>query len=194
MHRSLRAAFVVLVSGIIAFAASPSAAEDRDGLQELSVNTGYGWSQRDNIQVVPLYLRFGWNFPDLIDEPLHDHNINFEWYLEPWISGVKNHQNAVEFGLTMLGLKLEYDQGQQVVPFGIAGTGPMYTGLQGANLSGPFEFASFGGGGIKLFLTQQLALSFQYRFRHISNAGIKEPNPGLNTQFVLIGLESYPGR
>jgi len=194
MHRSLRAVFVVLACGIIAFAASPSAAEDRDGLQELSVNTGYGWSQRDNIQVVPLYLRFAWNFPDVIDDPLHEHNINFRWYLEPWISGVKDHQNAVEFGLTMLGLKLEYDQGQQVVPFGIAGTGPMYTGLQGERLSGPFEFGSFGGGGIELFLTQQLALSFQYRFRHISNAGIKEPNPGLNTQFVLIGLESYPGR
>ena len=194
MHRSLRAVFVFLVAGIIAFTASPSAAEDRNGLQELSVNTGYGFSQRDNIQFVPLYLRFAWNFPDVIDEPLHDHNINFRWYLEPWIAGVKNHQNAVEVGLTPIGLKLEYDQGQQVVPFGIAGIGAMYTGLQGAELSGPFEFASFGGGGIKLFLTEQLALSFQYRFRHISNAGIKEPNRGLNSQFVLIGLESYPGR
>ena len=46
-----------------------------------------------------------------------------------------------------IGLKLEYDQGQQVVPYLIAGTGVMYTGLGGYDLSGPFEFASFGGGG-----------------------------------------------
>lgn len=194
MHRLLRAAFVVLVAEIIAFTASPSAAGDRDGLQELAVDTGYGWSQRDNVQVIPLYLRFAWNFPDVIDEPLADHNINLKWYIEPWIAGVTNHQNAIEVGLTPIGLKLEYDAGQQVVPFTMAGIGAMYTGLQGINLAGPFEFASFGSVGLRVFLTDQLALSFSYRYRHISNAGLKDPNRGLNTQFVLIGLESYPGR
>src|SRR5256885_15328741 len=104
MHRSLRAALVVMVSAVVALASSASLAGNRDGLQEISVNTGYGFSQRDNIQVMPLYLRLGWYFPDIIDEPLASHNINFEWYLEPWIAGVKNQQNAIEVGLTPSGL------------------------------------------------------------------------------------------
>ena len=75
-----------------------------------------------------------------------------------------------------------------------AGTGVMYTGLGGYELSGPFEFASFGGAGIELFLTDQLAMSFSWRIRHISNAGIEQPNPGLNTQFVMLGFDWFPKR
>jgi hypothetical protein len=194
MPRSLRTAIAALALAIIALAPEPGIAGERSGLQELSVSTGYGFSDRGNVQVVPLYARFAWLFPDVIDEPLARHDLNLKWFLEPWIAGVTNHQNAIEVGITPIGLKFEYDAGQQVVPFLIAGTGAMYTGLQGLELGGPFEFASFGGAGINLFLTDQLALSFSWRWRHISNAGIKEPNRGLDTQFILIGLESYPGR
>ena len=194
MPRSLRTAVAALVLATIALAPDPGTAGERSGLQELAVSTGYGFSDRGNVQVVPLYARFAWLFPDVIDEPLARHDLNLKWFLEPWIAGVTNHQNAIEVGITPIGLKFEYDAGQQVVPFLIAGTGAMYTGLQGLELGGPFEFASFGGAGINLFLTDQLALSFSWRWRHISNAGIKEPNRGLDTQFILIGLESYPGR
>jgi hypothetical protein len=194
MLRSLRARILTLtVLTALALPALAGAGE-RSGLQELAVNTGYGFSERGNVQVVPLYARFAWLFPDVIDEPLARHNVNFKWFLEPWIAGVTNHQDAIEVGITPIGLKLEYDAGQQVVPFLIAGTGAMYTGLQGLQLGGPFEFASFGGAGIELFLTDTLAMSFQWRWRHISNAGLEDPNRGLDTQFVLIGLESYPRR
>jgi hypothetical protein len=200
MHRSLRAALVLVVLATIASASTPSLAApaaadtNRSGLQEFSLTTGYGFSQKGNVQIVPLYARFAWYFPDLIDEPLAQHNLNLEWFIEPWIAGVTNHQNAIEVGVTPIALKLDYDAGQQVVPFVWGGTGAMYTGLQGLKLGGPFEFASFAGGGIHLFLTDQWALSFSYRIRHISNARIKQPNSGLNTQFILIGLENFPGR
>ena len=52
----------------------------------------------------------------------------------------------------------------------------------------------FGGAGIELFLTDQLAMSFSWRIRHISNAGIEQPNPGLNTQFVMLGFDWFPKR
>src|SRR5262245_3995951 len=102
MPRRFRPAFSILVSGIIALAALPptAVAGDRDGLQELAVTTGYGFSTRDNVQVVPLYLRFGWHFPEVIDEPLARNNLNLKWFLEPWIAGVTNHQNAIEVGIT----------------------------------------------------------------------------------------------
>jgi len=194
MHRPSRAAILVLVSAIIAVSTAPTGAAERSGAQELAVTTGYGFSERGNVQVVPLYVRAAWLFPDVIDEPLARNNLNLKWFIEPWIAGATNHQDAIEVGITPLALKFEYDAGQQVVPYVELGTGVMYTGLQGLQLGGPFEFASFGGAGIHLFLTDQLALSFSYRWRHISNAGIEQPNRGLDTQFVLIGLESFPGR
>jgi len=194
MHLSLRVATCGLALAALALTPSTARAGERSGLQELAITTGYGFSDRGNVQIVPLYARFAWLFPDVIDEPLARNNLNLKWFLEPWIAGVTNHQNAIEVGITPIGLKLDYDAGQQVVPFVIAGTGAMYTGLQGLQLGGPFEFASFGGAGIELFLTDTLAMSFQWRWRHISNAGLKDPNRGLDTQFVLIGLDSYPRR
>lgn len=194
MSLSLRAATWLLAIGILALTPSSGRAGERSGLQELAVTTGYGFSDRGNVQIVPLYARFAWLFPEVIDEPLARNDLNLKWFLEPWIAGVTNHQDAIEVGITPIGLKLDYDAGQQVVPFVIAGTGAMYTGLQGLDLGGPFEFASFGGAGIELFLTDTLAMSFQWRWRHISNAGLKDPNRGLDTQFVLIGLDSYPRR
>lgn len=195
MLRSLRPTLLAFVVGLALSVTSPAAAEDRNGLQELAFTTAYGFSDEHPIEVIPLYARFAWLFPDVIDEPLHSVNLNLKWFLEPWVAGVTSpKQNAIEFGITPIGLKLEYDQGQQVVPYLIAGTGVMYTGLGGYELSGPFEFASFGGAGIELFLTDQLAMSFSWRIRHISNAGIEQPNPGLNTQFVMVGLDWFPKR
>jgi hypothetical protein len=196
MLRSMRARILILTLAVctLCSAATAAWAGERSGLQELAVNTGYGFSERGNVQVVPLYVRAAWLFPDVIDEPLAANHLNLKWFLEPWIAGVTNHQNAIEVGITPIGLKLEYDAGQQIVPFVIAGTGVMYTGLQGLQLGGPFEFASFGGAGIELFLTDTLAMSFQWRWRHISNAGIEDPNRGLDTQFVMIGLDSFPAR
>ncbi|MBY0275167.1 acyloxyacyl hydrolase [Candidatus Binatia bacterium] len=196
MLRSLRSTLLVLAFGLALAIPSPNAAaEDRNGLQELAFTTAYGFSDKHGIEVIPLYARFAWLFPDVIDEPLHGVNLNLKWFLEPWVAGVTSpKQNAIEFGITPIGLKLEYDAGQQVVPYLIAGTGVMYTGLGGYQLSGPFEFASFGGAGIELFLTDQLAMSFSWRIRHISNAGIEQPNPGLNTQFVMLGFDWFPKR
>ena len=160
----------------------------RSGLQEVGVMSGYGWSDRDNVQFGPLFVHFGWFLPDVIDEPLSRVGLNLKWVVEPWVAGVTNHQNAIEFGVSPLLFKLDYDRGQRVVPFFFGGEGVLYTGLQGIDISGPFEFSSFAGGGLHFFLTDQWSLSVSYRLRHISNAGISHPNRGLNTNFVLLGL------
>lgn len=195
MLRSLRPTVVALAAGLALILPSAAAASDRNGLQELAFTTGYGFSNRGDAQIVPLYARAAWLFPDPIDDTLASANLNLKWFLEPWVAGITSlKQDAIEFGITPIGLKLEYDAGQQVVPYIIGGIGVMYTGLGGLKLSGPFEFASFGGAGIELFLTDTMALSFSWRIRHISNAGIEEPNRGLNTQFVMVGLDFFPKR
>src|SRR5262249_43707680 len=152
---------------------------------------GYGPSDRGNAEIVPLFMHAAWLFPRVIDEPLARHHLDLKWVIEPWVAGITDHSDAVEFGANLIFLKLDYDQGQRVVPFLSGGEGAMYTGLQGLGLAGPFEFSSAGGAGVDIFLTQQLALSLSYRFRHISNAGVKDPNRGLNTNFFLIGLEKF---
>jgi hypothetical protein len=180
---------------VLCLAASALAADgDRSGLRELGAATGYGPSSRGNVQVVPLFVRGAWLLPRFIDEPLSKWHLDLEWAPEGWLAGVTDGQNAIEVGLNPIVFKLNYDRGQTFVPFGTFGVGVMYTGLQGLELGGPFQFDSFAGVGLHTFLTPTLALTLSWRLRHISNAGIKEPNRGLNTNFFLIGLDYFPWR
>jgi hypothetical protein len=187
----------LLLSILIAaasFGALPALAEDRTGVQEWGLLSGYGPSD-DDIFLVPLFARAAWLLPDVVDEPLHEYDLNLKWVVEGWIAGVFDAPgDAFEAGIAPIVLKLDYDAGQRFVPYGIGGVGAMYTGLQGHKLAGPFEFASFVGVGLHTFLSDQVALTLSWRVRHISNAGLKPPNAGLNTNFFLIGLESFPKR
>lgn len=197
----MRPTFGLLLSISLFFATAATATadpgatvDDRTGVQEWGVLGSYGPSSRDDIFIMSLMGRAGWFLPDLIDDPLHEYDLNLRWMLEGWVGWVANGQDAFEGGVNPIVLKLDYDAGQRFVPFGIGGVGAMYTGLQGQDLGGPFEFDSFVGVGLHTFLDDRTALTLSWRIRHISNASIKQPNRGLNTNFFTIGLEFFPKR
>lgn len=196
MQRFLQLLVIIpLAVGLFGAAPAPAAAEDRTGVQEWGLLSGYGPSSRDDIFLVPLFGRAAWLLPDIVDEPLHEYDLNLKWVVEAWIAGVFDAPgDAFEAGIAPIVFKLDYDAGQRFVPYGIGGVGAMYTGLQGQELGGPFEFASFVGVGLHTFLSDNVALTLSWRIRHISNAGIKRPNRGLNTNFFLVGLEFFPKR
>jgi opacity protein-like surface antigen len=50
-----------------------------------------------------------------------------------------------------------------------------------------FNFLEQGAAGAHYYLNNNLAITADYRFRHVSNAGIDEPNGGINTSFFLLG-------
>jgi hypothetical protein len=54
-----------------------------------------------------------------------------------------------------------------------------------------FQFNLQGGFGCYYFLKDNLALTLQYRFLHLSNACIELPNMGVNTNIICIGLSRY---
>jgi hypothetical protein len=167
---------------------------DRRGLRELGFRVGYGYSTREDVQVIPFYAHAGWLLPELIDAPLRSWNLDLEYVLEGWIAGVTGPQDAIEVGINPIGFKLAYDAGQTVVPYFAGGVGILYTGLQGIELGGPFEFNETAGVGVEAFVEQGLALTVGFRYRHISNAGIEDENMGLDTLFGTIGLSWYPRR
>jgi hypothetical protein len=175
----------VLVAALLALAvalgaADEAAAGERRGVQEYGFTTGFGQSERENVQIIPLYGHVGWFLCDAIDEG--------------WVAGVHNPSDAVEFGVNPVTFKLSYDRGQAVVPYFHGGAGVMYTSLQGIGLGGPFEFDEVAGVGVNVFLERDLALSLGYRFRHVSNAELGSENFGLDTHFVLVGVDWMPRR
>lgn len=167
----------------------------RHGLQQYGALLGYGWSQQRQIGVIPVFAHAGWAFWDVIDRPLRRWHLDLNYVLEGWIAGLNApYTSAVEFGINPLSARIAYDAGQQFVPYLQAGVGVMYTSIQGARLGGPFEFDEYGAVGLELYCTRNYALTIEYRYRHMSNAGINDDNRGLDTSFVLFGFTKHPQR
>ncbi|MEW6269739.1 MAG: acyloxyacyl hydrolase [Thermodesulfobacteriota bacterium] len=185
---------LLIAAALLLLCAGAARAGERDGVQEYGFTTGFGQSERENVQVIPLYGHVGWFLWDAVDEPLARHHLDLKIVVEGWVAGVHDPQDAVEFGINPVTFKLSYDRGQTVVPYFHGGAGVMYTGLGGIGLGGPFEFDEVVGVGFDVFVERGLALSLGYRFRHVSNADISSENFGLDTHFVLIGLDWLPKR
>jgi len=75
-------------------------------------------------------------------------------------------------------------------PFIEGGGGPLWTDLGGRvpEQPGQFNFVLWSGVGCAWLLTPQWALNVGYRFVHISNAGTRTPNSGLNFGLPFTGL------
>jgi len=78
----------------------------------------------------------------------------------------------------------------RVVPFFDAGAGIQYTTLhtRAPELSGGLQFSPQGGFGVQYFFNPQRALVIEYRYMHMSNAGIEAPNHGFNASMLSIGF------
>ena len=71
--------------------------------------------------------------------------------------------------------------------------GPFYTDLGGRipEESSRFNFILTAGGGLSWFFTSQFSFNVGYRFHHISNAGTRMPNLGLNSSLPFGGFSFY---
>jgi opacity protein-like surface antigen len=174
---------------------APDGTASRHGVQHWGLKLGYGWSTQRQTGVIPFYGQVGWSFPDWLDRPLLRWHLDLQYVLEAWAGGTNSpYTSAFEIGVNPISLRLSWDRGQQFVPFVQGGLGVMYTSLQGVRTGGPFQFDELFGAGIEAFVSKRFALTVEYRYRHMSNAGIYEDNRGLDTQFVLIGITEHPQR
>ena len=75
-----------------------------------------------------------------------------------------------------------------VQPYAEVGVGMLYNDLKNFSLSSRLLFSVNGAGGVEIPVTERVGLTAGYRFRHISNAGQDENNPGLNTNIFCTGV------
>lgn len=81
----------------------------------------------------------------------------------------------------------------QVRPYVEFAGGPFWTDLGGRvpEESSRFNFVLTAGFGLSWFITPQTSLNVGYRFHHISNAGTRYPNLGLNASLPFGGFSFY---
>ncbi len=90
-------------------------------------------------------------------------------------------------------IKYLFEGTHRIRPYVEFAGGPFYTDLGGRipEESARFNFVLTAGGGISWFITPQLSLNAGYRFHHISNAGTRLPNIGLNSSLPFGGFSFY---
>lgn len=76
-------------------------------------------------------------------------------------------------------------------PFLSGGVGANWTDIGGPDLGGNFQFSPQVGTGMYWFFNTTLAATFEYRFVHYSNGGLRLPNGGINANAFLVGFSIF---
>ena len=83
---------------------------------------------------------------------------------------------------------------RKFIPFFNVSSGPLRTNLdeKAPELGGHVQFISQGGVGIQRRLNVKQSVVMEYRYFHMSNAGLTKPNPGFNGSMLSIGMRWNP--
>jgi|UniRef100_A0A7V6A4L9 lipid A 3-O-deacylase len=114
--------------------------------------------------------------------------ISFE--LEGILSIAEAEDTGWELGITPL-LKFTLPVTGFLHPFLEGGVGIITQQFNSPRVPHSFNFTPQVGVGCDLAVTSRWALTLAYRFRHSSNAGLVQPNPGLNMNLFQAGLTYF---
>lgn len=115
-----------------------------------------------------------------------------EYRIEGVLGYVDNFNHRGQLGLNPIGFRYNLTaSGNRLVPFVECMLGVVYLNVPKKIQGTRFNFTESFGAGMRVFVSDGFAVEVSGRFRHLSNGGIKEPNPGINTVFVLVGVSYY---
>lgn len=184
--------FLSIIVPLLVFAERPTQGVGQ-WLQEFGVYTGFiegDLKGSDDFSAVPLGLRIGFDLKPFTKKFGFEPKGYLQLVYEPFINTITAPSSNVEMGLGIL-LKYAYPLTSKFYPFVEFGTGPYYMTLQTREQSTQFNFIDQAGVGFYYFLRTDLAVNAEFRYRHISNAGIDHPNAGIEAKDYLVGLSWY---
>jgi hypothetical protein len=88
-------------------------------------------------------------------------------------------------------LRYHFATGTRWVPFVDCGAGITATSIREPDLGGVFEFNLQAAAGVQWFVRDNVALTLEARYLHLSSARIYRPNLGLNTIAAMAGVTFF---
>ena len=178
---------------IVLFVVNSSFAEEakRTSLKGVEFLTGFIQSKlrvKGNYRLIPIIVDFDFDLKPLLQKIKFDTRSLLQFQLEPYIAPVCQPDANVELGNSFalkIGLLPDTSKFQ---PYLKAGLGMAYMTQHTREQGTQFNFTEFGGVGMHYFFKKNVALTVEYRFRHLSNCGIDDPNSGINSHFALMGV------
>ena len=112
----------------------------------------------------------------------------------------RDRETAYGAGLSPFGLQLNFRRSKRVQPFAAGSVGFIYFGetvpdersaLEPGRSGKQFNFTTDFGGGVQVFTGERRALTFGYRFHHLSNGYRGEINPGFDANLFYAGYSFF---
>ena len=88
-------------------------------------------------------------------------------------------------------IRYNFATGSRFIPFLDLGGGISATDIRGPGLSAEYEFNAQTGAGFHYFWRDRWAFTFQYRFFHLTDAGIFQSRAGVNTSLLYWGISRF---
>ena len=163
----------------------------RGGTQTMGISTGVTWGvlmfggeQRHHLALSN--ISYGYMLGD-IQAAGHWYRGNWEVRVELIGGGQFAAETCWVMGLAPH-LRYHFGTGTRWIPFVDAGGGVALTNISDPDLRGTFQFNLQAGAGVNWFIKDNLAINVEGRYLHISCAGLHNPNYGVNTLGILVGV------
>jgi lipid A 3-O-deacylase len=169
-----------------------AAAGTAQAVDRVTLSYGHAAANSDHVRVVHLALTSDWKRRWFTDG---------NWYLTGYWEGLIGHwhsdpgrtgnETLQEIALRPVARLYRYARGdhrvQPYVEFGLGLHLLSDTQIEDKNMSTHFQFGSNIGAGVRF--GQDNRFEVGWRFMHLSNADLKEPNPGINFNLIHVGYQ-----
>lgn len=171
------------------------------GASEFGLQAGWGaavdipprWP-RTNWEFAFFFPNYKYNLTGIVGDSIFRGTLN--WMTEAGFAEAYHPGSGYVLGFSPLMLEYKFVQpNAKITPYIFGGGGFAYTDWNEKSfqreIGTNFEFLLHAGAGAEFYKTKHGALSLNYRFFHISNAGIKFPNIGINANVVALGYSFF---
>lgn len=168
------------------------------GSESFGLQVGMGFTadipegNRPDLSFIFFFPNYQHSLTGLIGDSWYRGTLN--WHVEAGFASILNKDGEYLFGISPLILQYKFaDPKKSWAPNILVGAGFSYTNwdeddVAPRELGGEFQFLLHAGAGLEFF-TNWGDYSLNYRLFHISNAGIKDPNIGLNAHIISLGFQ-----
>ena len=163
----------------------------KSGVQSVSFNVGAGYGaeifgSEQSHDLALVSLAYGYMLGPVVGKG-HWYRGNWELRGELFSGAQFSPTTESLVGLTPH-LRYNFATGTRWIPYVDAGAGVSATSIGPPDLSGTFEFNLQAATGVRWFIRDNLALSVEAHYLHMSCAGIHPPNQGLNNFGGFVGI------
>jgi len=160
------------------------------GMESIEFLSGYlkaPLKDKEDYEALPIYVSFNFDVKPLIENFGVGFKGNLHLSVEPFITPTIAPDANIELGVNFLA-KYIFPLGGKIKPYIKGGLGFLYMSQHTREQSTQYNFLPQVGVGCSYFINEEKALSFEYRYRHLSNASFKSPNSGIDSTIYLVGM------